>query len=108
MAFIPKLNSALKRIIECQRDENGKLVSDGTLTVHKKNRGAEGDAGEADDDAGPTFYAILDRTERSCPHDTLEISVPTRVSITGDLVCYNTHVCWERRVWTKPTVFGAS
>jgi hypothetical protein len=33
LAFTPKLNAALKRIVDCQRDENGKLVSDGTLAV---------------------------------------------------------------------------
>jgi hypothetical protein len=36
LAFLPKLNAALKRIISCQRDENGKLVSDGTLAVHHR------------------------------------------------------------------------
>lgn len=87
LAFIPRLNMALKRIISYQRDENGKLVSDGTLAVYKKQRGAEGEEQGAE---GDVFYAILDRTERLCPIDTLELNVPIRVFITGDLAFYAT------------------
>jgi hypothetical protein len=43
LAFLPKLNTALKRIISCQRDKNGKPVSDGTLAVCQR---AEVDAGQ--------------------------------------------------------------
>jgi hypothetical protein len=72
----------LKRIIACQRDENGKLVSDGMLAIHKKQQGAEGEDQGAEGDA---FHAILDRTERSCPNDMLELNVPIRAFIAGDL-----------------------
>jgi hypothetical protein len=83
LAFLPRLNAALKRIIKYERDGTGKLSADGTLSVCKKNRGAEGDA-------DPTFYAILDRTGQTGANDTLENSVPIRVFITGDLAFYAT------------------
>jgi hypothetical protein len=85
-AFLPRLNTALKRIIKCERDGNRKLSSDGTLKVHKKLQGAEGDADRgAEGDADPCFHATLERTERSCPLDTLEIDVPIHVFMTGGL-----------------------
>jgi hypothetical protein len=83
LAFAPKLNATLKRIISYERGVNGKLVSDGTLSVCEKNRGAEGDS-------DPCLCAILGRTEQLCFHDTLENSAPIRVFITGDLAC---HTC---------------
>jgi hypothetical protein len=87
LAFTPRLNAALKKIIGHQQDNNNaKLASDGTLTVYEKNQGVEGDAGVA----GPTFCTVLDEREQLCPHDTLEISVPIHVFITGDLAC---HTC---------------
>jgi hypothetical protein len=103
LAFTPKLNAALKRIISYERDENGKLLSDGMLTVFKKNvplsadrTGAEGDSQGAEGDSpetqDSTFYAILDRTYRRSPEDTLVLNVPIRVFITGDLAFYATVV----------------
>ncbi len=87
LAFIPRLNMALKRIISHQRDENGKLVSDGTLAVCKKQRGAEGEEQGA---KGDVFCATLDRMERLCPIDTLELNAAIRVFITGDLAFHAT------------------
>jgi hypothetical protein len=81
LAFTPKLNSALTRIIDYERDANGKLVSDGSLSIYKK--AMEGDVAS-------TFYAILDRTNRLSIHDTLVHTVPIRVFITGDLAFYAT------------------
>jgi hypothetical protein len=47
LAFTPKLNAALKRIVHCERNENGQLISDGTLAVYKKNsQGAEREIAE--------------------------------------------------------------
>ncbi len=47
LAFTPKLNAALKRIVQYKRNENGQLISDGTLAVYKKNaQGAERETGE--------------------------------------------------------------
>jgi hypothetical protein len=89
LAFTPKLNSALKRIISYERDEEGNLVSDGTLGVYKKHRGAEGDA---EGEAGETFYAILDRTDKLSIEDEMVLNVPIRVFITGDLAFYATVV----------------
>jgi hypothetical protein len=41
------LNAALKRIVQYKRNENGQLISDGTLAVYKKNsQGAERETGE--------------------------------------------------------------
>jgi hypothetical protein len=79
LAFIPTLNASLKEIISYDIDENGKLVSDGALAVHKKNilLPADGD--------GPSFYAILDRTVRKSVNDSLVLNVPIRMFITGDL-----------------------
>jgi hypothetical protein len=57
LAFTPKLNAALKRIIDYQRDENGKLVCDGTLVVLQR----AGNAGQ-EAEGELSFYAILDRT----------------------------------------------
>jgi hypothetical protein len=81
LAFLPELNAALKRIISYQRDENGKLVSDGTLAVHQ---GAEVDAGQ-EAEGELSFYAILDRTGQQDVNDTLVLNVPIRVFATGDL-----------------------
>jgi hypothetical protein len=89
LAFTPKLNSALKRIISYERDEEGNLVSDGTLGVYKKHRGAEGDA---EGEAGETFYAILDRTDKLSIEDEMVLNVPIRVFMTGDLAFYATVV----------------
>ena len=36
LAFLPRLNAALIRIISYERDENGNLVSDGTLGVSRE------------------------------------------------------------------------
>jgi len=84
LAFTPKLNTALKRIINYERDANGKLLlSDGSLSIYKKSM--EGDVPS-------TFYAILDRTNRLSTHDTLVHTVPIRVFITGDLAFYSTVV----------------
>jgi hypothetical protein len=58
LAFLPELNAALKRIVSCQRDENGKLVSDGMLAVCQR---AEVDAGQ-EAEGKLSFCAILDRT----------------------------------------------
>ena len=66
LAFLPRLNAALKRIIRYQRDKNGNLVSDGTLGVYSQKRAneAEGNADEAGEAEGNadevSFYAILD------------------------------------------------
>jgi hypothetical protein len=81
LAFLPKLNTALERIISYQRDENGKLVSDGTLAVCQR---AEVDAGQ-EAEGELSFYAILDRTGQQDVNNTLVLSVPIRVFITGDL-----------------------
>jgi hypothetical protein len=77
------MNAALKRIINYERDTNGKLVSDGALSIYKK--AMEGDVQS-------TFYAILDRTNRLSIHDRLIHTVPIRVFITGDLAFYATVV----------------
>jgi hypothetical protein len=71
LAFIPKLNASLEEIISYDIDENGKLVSDGALAVHKKSifLPTDGD--------GPSFYAL---------------NVPIRMFITGDLAFYATMV----------------
>jgi hypothetical protein len=50
LAFTPKLNAALKRIVHYKRNENGQLISDGSLAVYKKNSpqaGAERKTAEA-------------------------------------------------------------
>ncbi len=109
LAFTPKLNAALKRIVHYERNENGQLISDGTLAVYKKNsqgaehetgepgerntQGAEGEAeGEGVEQQSTLFYAILDRTPRLADEDTLVLNVPIRVFITGDLAFYATVV----------------
>jgi hypothetical protein len=81
-SFLPKLNSALKRIISYERDANGRLVNDGDLSVYAKSLPGE----------TCPFYAILDRTVRVSPDDTLVLNVPIRVFITGDLAFYATVV----------------
>jgi hypothetical protein len=87
LAFLPKLNTALKRIISYQRDENGKLVSDGTLAVYQR---AEVDAGQ-EAEGELSFYAILDRTGQQDVNNTLVfLNVPIRVFVTGDLAFYAT------------------
>jgi hypothetical protein len=101
LAFTPKLNAALKRIIDYQRDENGKLVSDGTLAVYQR----AGNAGQAAE-GELSFYAILDRTGQQDVNDTLVLNMPIRVFITGDLAFYATVA--GKEAWTKPTVIGAS
>jgi hypothetical protein len=58
LAFIPRLNTALKCIIQYKRDNNGKLLSDGMLPIYKKA------AEEGKREETSTFYAILDRTNR--------------------------------------------
>jgi hypothetical protein len=58
LAFIPRLNAALKCIIQYKRDNNGKLLSDGMLSIYKKA------AEEGEREETSTFYAILDRTNR--------------------------------------------
>ena len=71
LAFCPKLNAALKRIVSYERDGNGKLVSDGKLSIYKKMmEGNEGDEGAS------TFCAILHRTGRSSTDDRLLRAVP--------------------------------
>lgn len=82
--FCPKLNYlALKWIIiNHERAENGKLGSDGELSIYKKiMEGNEGDEGAS------TFHTIfLDRTDRlRSIDDMLFQMVPIRVFITGDL-----------------------
>jgi hypothetical protein len=59
LAFLPELNTAVKRIVSCQRDGNGKPVSDGTLAVCKK--ATEGDAGKA------SFHAIWTEQKNTMP-----------------------------------------
>jgi hypothetical protein len=88
LAFTPKLNSALKRMISYERDGNGKIVNDGALAVYKKNI-VDGMAEQEERDAS-MFYANLDRTGRASEEDTLELNVPIRVFITGDLAFYAT------------------
>ena len=98
LAFLPRLNAALKRIIRYQRDENGNLVSDGTLRVYSQGANeadeAEGnadEAGEAEGNANEvSFYAILDPTEQPNVNATLVLNVPIRIFITGDLAFYAT------------------
>jgi hypothetical protein len=89
LAFTPKQNAALKRIIKYERDENGKILSDGSLAIYTKNIvdriGAEGES-EADrvgTEGARTegsFYAILDRTGHLCDEDTLVLKVYQYVS----------------------------
>jgi hypothetical protein len=81
LAFTPKLNLAFKRRISYERDKNGRLVSDGSLTIYRKNSVLPV-ADTADDIGGEasTLYAILDRT--------LKLNVPIHVFITGDLSLY--------------------
>jgi hypothetical protein len=81
LAFTPKLNAALKRIVDYQRDdENGKLVSDGALAVHQR-------AGNAGQEAEGE---LMDRTGQRDVNDTLVLNVPIGVFITGDLAFYAT------------------
>jgi hypothetical protein len=51
LAFTPKLNAALKRIVSHVRGDEGQLVSDGTLAVYKKEnlprQGAERETDKA-------------------------------------------------------------
>jgi hypothetical protein len=68
-------------MVSYQRDEDGKLVSDGTLAVHQR---AEVDAGQ-DAEGKLSFYAILDRTGQQDVNGTLVLNVPIRVFVTGDL-----------------------
>jgi hypothetical protein len=71
LAFTPKLNMAFKRIISYERDKNGRLVSDGSLSIYKKNSVLPLD-GTGDDIGGEasTLYAILDRTGLVSGEDT--------------------------------------
>jgi hypothetical protein len=90
----------LKCIISYDRDNNGKLLSDGLLAVYKKNllllsvdgAGAEVEAEAASVTSGSSFYAILDRSARLSNEDTVVLNVPIRVFITGDLAFYATIV----------------
>jgi hypothetical protein len=84
LAFIPRLNAALKCIIHYERDDNGKLLSNGMLSIYKKA------AEEGEREETSTFYAILDRTNRVHINDTLELSVPIHVFVTGNLAFYAT------------------
>jgi hypothetical protein len=70
LAFTPKLNATLRRIIKYERDENGKILSDGSLTIYT-SAGTEGARTEG------SFYAILDRTCRLCDEDTLVLCTNT-------------------------------
>jgi hypothetical protein len=89
LAFTPKLNAALKRIITYQRDADGKLISDGSLTIWKQPEGEP----EADPlDGVSSVYAMLDGTYRLCDEDTLVSNVPIRVFIMGDLAFFKTVV----------------
>jgi hypothetical protein len=85
------------------RNDNGKLVSDGTLAVYKKENLGQGaeretkEAGErnpqgAEGEPPSTFYAILDRTDPLYDEDTLVLNVLIRVFITGGLAFYATVV----------------
>jgi hypothetical protein len=91
LAFTPKLNLAFHRIISYKRAGNGRRVSDGLLTIYRKNivvpvdGAADGVGREAS-----TFYAILDRTGPVSQEDTLKLNVPIHVFITGDLAFYAT------------------
>jgi hypothetical protein len=101
LAFLPRLNAALKRIIKCEQDGTGKLSTDGTLSVHEKNRRG------TEDDADPTSCAILDGTGQTCANDTLENSAPIRVFTTGDLAFHATVLGKEgmdkvHRMWCEP------
>jgi hypothetical protein len=104
LAFIPRLNMALRRIIQYERGNDGNLLSDGTLTIYKKAA-----------EETSRFYAILDRTNRVRIDDTLELSVPIQVFVTGDLAFYATvlgkegmdkaHCIWcklKRSEWQTP------
>jgi hypothetical protein len=82
------LNAALKKIIDYQRDENGKLVSDGTLAVYQR----AGNAGQ-EAEGELSFCAILQRTgQRDIANDTLVLNVPIHVFISGDLAFHATVV----------------
>jgi hypothetical protein len=78
----------LKRIVSCQRDENGKPVSDGTLAVHQR---AEVDVGQ-EAEGELSFHAILDRTGQQDVNNALVLNLPICVFITGDLVFHATAV----------------
>jgi hypothetical protein len=89
LVFTTKLNLALKRIISYERDKNGKLLSDGSIAINKKENTAEGEGGEG---STSTFYAILDRTAWLSNENILELNVPICVFITGNLAFYTTVV----------------
>jgi hypothetical protein len=79
----------LKRIINFQRDADGKLISDRSLAIFKQPEGKP----EADPvDGISSFYTILDGTYRLCDEDTLVSNVPIHVFIMGDLAFYMTVV----------------
>jgi hypothetical protein len=117
LAFTPMLNAALRRIVKYERDENGKILSDGSLAIYTKNIvdhvGAEGDSSvdrvgtenssldgaRTEGEPKGCFYAILDRTGPFCDEDTLVLNVPIRIFITGDLAFYAT-VVGKNSQWT--------
>jgi hypothetical protein len=91
----------LKQIVCYVRNNNGQLVSDGTLAVYKKENLGQGaeremeEAGErnpqgAEGKPTSTFYAILDRTSQIGDEDTLVLNVPICVFIMGrpSFLCY--------------------
>ena len=80
LAFCPKLSSALKKIVNCERDENESLTSHGKPSIHKK--AMEGNEGE---EGASTSCAILDRTGRLSIDDTLFLALPIHVFITSNL-----------------------
>jgi hypothetical protein len=85
LALTPKLNSALKRMVSYEQDDNGKLVGDGTLAIYTNDILLPVDGVGQE---GSTFHAILDRTPRLSGNDTLVLNVPIHVFITGDLAFY--------------------
>jgi hypothetical protein len=71
---LPKLNAALKRIINYERDAStGEIVRDGWLSIYKKVE-ADGRATEGDG-----LYAVLDRKEKTSENDEEVLKVPIRV-----------------------------
>jgi hypothetical protein len=79
LAFTPELNAALKRIVIHERNADGKLVSDGKLSIHRK--AMQGSAASK-----PSFHhAVLDRTGPLLIDNTLAHAANIRVFITGHL-----------------------
>jgi hypothetical protein len=84
---LPKLNAALKRIINYERDAStGEIVRDGWLSMYKKVQ-ADGRATEGDG-----LYAVLDRKEKTLENDEEVLKVPIRVFVTRDLAFHFTVV----------------